>query len=121
MELFPDSDSTALTAAVPDIAIGQINFFRTSIYCKAAGCGNGRQISGQGGDTASGYFMDPQRPDVISYCGIHVNKADRAFSGIAAELTGQIREGAAVPAGCIGFIENDGIIPPDDPLFSNHL
>ena len=30
------------TAAVPDIAIGQINFFRTSIYCKAAGCGNGR-------------------------------------------------------------------------------
>ena len=109
------------TAAVPDIAIGQINFFRTSIYCKAAGCGNGRQISGQGGDTAAGYFPDPQRPDVISYCGIHVNKADRAFSGIAAELSGQFREGAVVPAGCIGFIENDGIIPPDDPLFSNHL
>lgn len=44
------------TAAVPDIAIGQINFFRTSIYCKAAGCGNGRQISGQGGDTGRRVF-----------------------------------------------------------------
>ena len=47
------------TAAVPDIALGQINFSAQVSIARPQDAAMEEQISGQGGDTAAGYFPDP--------------------------------------------------------------